>query len=125
MHIPTCIPSATHTPTGYTHCVDAPTIEDSCYARELQAAGLSWSPPRSCGSVYEYEVLYTNSTCNASDSTVPRRHVQHSEANVILTSSDTYCIRVRALINESFYSNYSTCAQVASLEKGMLCMYGC
>jgi len=50
------MPSATHTPAGYTHCVDALTIEDSCYARELQAAGLSWSPPQSCGAVNEYEV---------------------------------------------------------------------
>ena len=112
-----CMSHKHMTNAGFTICVDAPTIEDSCYARALQAAGLSWSPPRSCGAVNEYEVLYTQSTCNASDSTLPHG-AQNNETNVILTSSETYCIRVRAVINGTFYSNFSTCAEVASLEEG-------
>ena len=65
-------------------------------------------------------MLYTDAMCNASNVTVNSMTI--NETSVILPSSDVYCIRVRAVINEDCYSRYSTCAQVASLEQGTKCM---
>ena len=112
---------------GYACCgpADAPTIDDSCFTTAMQTAGLStaglsWRPPQSCSAVDEYEVVYTQCACNASDSTKTRMRIQHI-GSVILTSLETYnyCIHVRAVINETCNSGYSTCVQVGSMEEGM------
>ena len=64
-----------------------------------------------------YEVLYAKTNCSASDANVERVNLTN-ETTVYMTLSDVYCIRVRAVVNKNCYSRYSTCGQVASLEKG-------
>ena len=66
-------------------------------------------------------MLFINAMCNASNATL--NLITMNETSVILPSSEVYCIQVRAVINESCYSGYSTCAQVASLEQGMCTQY--
>jgi len=122
--IKTNSPPHTNIHAGYACCgsadADAPRIDDSCFATAMQTAGLSWRPPQSCSAVDEYEVLYTQCACNASDSTKTRMRIQHV-GSIILTSLETYnyCIRVRAVINETCNSSYSTCVQLGSMEEGM------
>ena len=103
----------TYTHTGYARCSDKPVVEDSCYARTIGT--LAWNGPQSCSNVNGYEVLYTKANCSTSDANVER--ILTNETTVFVTSSDVYCIQVRAVVNKNCYSHYSTCAQVASLEK--------
>ena len=98
-------------------CADKPVIEDSYYIGSLGMGALKWSPPESCSTIHRYGLLYTHTMCSTSDTTV--RSVNSSSETIFLHPSEVYCIQVRAEVNESCYSNYSTCAQVASLQQGM------
>ena len=69
-----------------------------------------------------YEVLYTKAMCSTSGANVETVSLTNETTVFMTLSSDVYCIRVRAVINEDCYSGYSTCAQVASLEQGTKCM---
>ena len=106
----------THTHAGYTRCSDKPVVEDSCYAGTTGT--LVWNAPQSCSNVNSYEVLYTKANCSTSDANVERVNLTNETTVFMTSSSDVYCIQVRAVVNRNCYSHYSTCAQVASLEKG-------
>ena len=119
MQLHTCMYHAhtrnTHTCIEFATCIDAPSIDDSCYGSETGA--ISWSPFESCGIVDMYDVQYTRNLCNESNTTV--EIAQQRNTFIFLTSSEIYCIRVRAVINENYSSSYSTCAQVSSQEGSM------
>ena len=110
----------THTHTGCARCSDKPVVEDSCYAGTTGT--LIWNPPQSCSNVNSYEVLYAKAMCSTSGANVETVSLTNETTVFMTSSSDVYCIRVRAVINENCYSGYSTCAQVASLEQGTKCM---
>ena len=105
-----------HAHTGYATCSDKPILEDSCYAEASEMGMLIWNPPRFCTSVDRYEVLYTKTVCSESEATVER--VRQNETTILLTSSDVYCIQVRAVTNDNCFSDSSKCAQVSQLEQG-------
>ena len=110
----------THTHTGHAPCLDKPIFEDSCYAG--QSGALIWNSPQSCSGMERYEVLYTKAMCSTPDAPVERVNLTNETTIFMSSSSDVYCIQVRAVISENCFSRNSTCAQVASL-KGMNCMH--
>ena len=114
------IHSNIHTQTGSTICQHRPIFKDSCYEETPEVGALSWIPPQSCSAPERYEVLYTQTGCNASNATMGRIESTNL-TSIILKSADTLCIKVRAVIDvsQSCYSFYSMCAQVASLKHGM------
>ena len=79
-----------------------------------------WTPPQSCSAVDKYEVQYTQTMCSVMDPSVSKILFTNVTTYFLnMTSFDLCCIRVRAVITETCFSKYSTCAQVASLEHGM------
>ena len=113
-----CTQTCTQTHTGYARCDHSPVFRDCCFARALVEA-LVWDPPDSCGTVNKYEVNYTQTMCNASNATVHSDTLTNTTAITLTSSSEVYCIQVKAVINENCYSRSTLCAQVAPLDQGI------